>query len=133
VECLLKHGAEVNAVNSADQTPLHIAARRGQTDIVKLLFQHNPNSSLRDRDGITALLAASLNGHQNTVLFIVQHVGYIHDTDGNGNTIAHFAVVNDNYNILSYMTQQNISLYLQNSDGDSPLRQTLREGRNRKL
>ena len=33
VECLLKYGAEVNALNSADQSPLQIAASRGQTKI----------------------------------------------------------------------------------------------------
>jgi ankyrin repeat protein len=60
VEYLLKHGAAVNAMNSANQTPLHIAAGRGQTKIIGLLFQHNANISLPDKDGITALLAASI-------------------------------------------------------------------------
>jgi len=96
VECLLRHGAEVNAVNSADQTPLHIAASRGQTKILELLFQHNANFSLRDKDSITALLAASINGHHDTVRFIVQHGGNVNDTDGKGNTNAHFAAATGN-------------------------------------
>jgi ankyrin repeat protein len=75
VECLLKHDAEVNAVNYSEQTPLHIAAKWGQTKIVELLALHNANFSLRDKDGIMALLAASINRHQETVMFIVQHGG----------------------------------------------------------
>ena len=94
-EYLLKHGAEVNAVNSAEQTPLHFAASRGQTEIVQLLFLNKGNFSLRVKDGITALLAASINGHQDTVRFTVQHGGNIEDTNGKESTIAHFAVENE--------------------------------------
>jgi len=57
VAYILKHGAEVTANYSAGQTPLHIAASRGQSKILELLFLHNANFSLRDEDGITALLA----------------------------------------------------------------------------
>jgi len=106
VECLLRHGAEVNAVNSAEQTSLHIAASRGQTEIVELLFLHNSNFSLRDKDGITALLAWSINGHLDTVRFIVQHGGNINDTDGKGNTIAHLAVANENCDLLITSTKK---------------------------
>ena len=131
VECLLKHGAEVNAVNSDDQSPLHIAASRGHTKIVELLFLHKANFSLRDKNSITALLAASINGHQDTVLFIVQHGGSIKDTDGKGNTIAHFGVANENYGLLNSLSQLNVCLDVQNSDGDTPLLKALREGRDR--
>ena len=63
--------------------------------------------------------------------FIVQHGGNIEDTDGKGNTIAHFAVENENYDILNFLWQRNISLDVQNCDGDTPLLQAVREGRNR--
>ena len=106
VECLLRHGAEVNAMNSDDQMPFHIAASRGQTKIVELLFLHKTDFSLRDKDGIMALLAASINGHQDTVLFIVQNGGNINVTDGKGNTIAHFALANENYYILKFLSKQ---------------------------
>jgi ankyrin repeat protein len=118
---------EINAINSVDQATLHIAASRGQTEIVELLLLHNANFSLRDKDGITALLTASINGHQNTVRFIVQHGGNIEDTDGKGNTIAHFAVGDKNYELLNFLSQENVSLDAQNSDGDTPLLKALRE------
>jgi len=131
VEYLLEHRAKVNAMNSADQTPLHIAACRGQTKVVELLFLHNANFSVRDQDGITALLAASINGHQDTVLFIVQHGGNIEDTDRNGNTIAHFAVTNESHGVLNFLSENHENLLnVQNSDGETPLLQAVREGRN---
>jgi len=61
----------------------------------------------------------------------VQHGGNIEDTDGKGNTIAHFAVENESYDILNFLLQQNISSDVQNSEGDSPLLLAVREGRNR--
>jgi ankyrin len=63
------------------------------------------------------------------VLFIVQHGGNIEDTDRKGNTIAHFAVANENYDILNFLSQWCESLYVQNSDGDTPLLKAMREGR----
>jgi hypothetical protein len=76
---------------------------------------------------ITALLAAPIKGHQDTVRLIVQHGGNIEDADWKGNTIAHFVVANENYDILNFLSQLNISLDVQNSDGDTTLLQAVRE------
>ena len=65
------------------------------------------------------------------MLFIVQHGVNIEDTDGKGNTIAQFAVVNENCDILNFLSQKNVSLEVQNYDGDTTLLQAVREGRYR--
>jgi ankyrin repeat protein len=57
----------------------------------------------------------------------VQHGGNIEDTDGKGNTIAHFAVANENYDILKFLSKQESEVL--NSDGDTPLLKAVREGR----
>jgi ankyrin repeat protein len=44
MEYLLKHAAEVNAINSANQTLIHIVASWGQTKIVELSFKTTPTS-----------------------------------------------------------------------------------------
>jgi len=61
----------------------------------------------------------------------VQHGVNIEDTDGKGNTIAQFAVVNENCDILNFLSQKNVSLEVQNYDGDTTLLQAVREGRYR--
>jgi len=91
-------------MNSDDQMPIHIAASRWQTKLVELLFLHKADYSLWDKDSITALLASSINGHQDTALFIVQHVGNIKVTVVKGNTIVHFAIANEIYDILKFLS-----------------------------
>ena len=39
--------------------------------------------------------------------------------------------MNENYDILNFLSQQNVSLDVQNSDEDTPLLKSVREGRNR--
>jgi ankyrin repeat protein len=85
---------------------------------------------LQNKDGITALLAASINGHQDTVLFIVQHGGNIEDTDGKGKNIAHYAVAKESRDVLKFLSENHANLlHSQNFDGEIPLFQALREGR----
>ena len=55
-ENLLKEGANVNAkTKSGGVTPLHRAAYRGNTSIVKLLLQHRADPTAVDSDGKSAL------------------------------------------------------------------------------
>lgn len=40
IKLLLKNGAEVNRGNKQGETPLYIAGKRGEVDMIKLLFEH---------------------------------------------------------------------------------------------
>ncbi|KAG7389746.1 M-phase phosphoprotein 8 [Phytophthora pseudosyringae] len=52
----LKDGdKEITAEFGHQQTPLHIASRKGHSEVVKLLLQHNAASNLPDEEGNTAL------------------------------------------------------------------------------
>lgn len=52
-----------------DQTPLHIAAAAGNTNIVELLIDKFGGSvRARTRDGSTLLHVAALSGHADTAL-----------------------------------------------------------------
>lgn len=55
-ELLIKHGANVNYVNSSDQnTPLIKAAERGHLDIIKLLLKNGANFRMENCLGRTAV------------------------------------------------------------------------------
>ena len=82
-QILIKHGADVNHVNAAEQTPLHLAASDGKLEIVKvhssdcplsssspcllqLLLEEDANVNVVDKHGDTPLHAAAECGHPKT-------------------------------------------------------------------
>ena len=62
VELCLNHGADMNAVETADaggSTALHIAAAKGSDRIVQLLLEHGAKTDIKDKQGRTALDVAN--------------------------------------------------------------------------
>lgn len=59
VEILISFGANVNATDTDNQTPLHYAASCGYPECVKVLLKYNADVSLVDRDGLDVKAVAS--------------------------------------------------------------------------
>lgn len=55
-EMLLARGATVNVADQHGNTPLHRAASKGNTTLVKLLLSYHANPNARDGTGSTPLL-----------------------------------------------------------------------------
>src|SRR5438270_11696996 len=74
VKDLLGRGAKVNAQNNAKMTPLHIAAKQGEHEIVVLILAYHPNLALRDSRGWTPLTWA-VNAHRDEVAQLLRTAG----------------------------------------------------------
>ena len=61
---LIDAGANVNAQSRNGETPLLLAALRGQIEIVKLLLERGAKVDTADIDGYTPLRTAEVNGHK---------------------------------------------------------------------
>jgi ankyrin repeat protein len=80
IEYLLKRGAkvdslcfwEVGALNSVQATPLWVAARAGNTDVIDLLASKGGNIRYRVRDGGSLFHAAAMSGQVNVIRSLVQ-------------------------------------------------------------
>lgn len=59
VKLLLENGAGLNIADKKGQTPLHVAAQKGQTDYVRLLMQKGAKIDVKDKQDKTALKVAS--------------------------------------------------------------------------
>ncbi|KAK8135245.1 hypothetical protein PG984_003185 [Apiospora sp. TS-2023a] len=89
--------------------PLHSAASRGHTSIVRMLLQHyclvhseqqngssvnnNDACDARDSDGLTPLAHAIAGGHGDTVTLLLSHGAQLADVDGCGHGALHWAVL----------------------------------------
>ena len=51
VEYLISKGANIEAKDNDDQTPLHWASKHGNTNVVKYLVSKGANKTTRDKDG----------------------------------------------------------------------------------
>ena len=61
LELLLKHNADPSAVDKAQLTPMHLAARKGATDLAQLLLDAQCDISMKDSRGKTAYTYAQAN------------------------------------------------------------------------
>lgn len=55
VEILIQNGANVNAVDSMDLSPLHYAVRSGQEVAAEVLIRNGANVNAMDKDFLTPL------------------------------------------------------------------------------
>ena len=86
VESLLAHGADVKAKDKDGMTALHIAAKRGADEIVRLLLAKGANVHTKDRYERTALHYASACCHPKIVRMIVAYDADLNAKDNQGNS-----------------------------------------------
>jgi len=65
LKALLSHGAQINSVNSINETPLHFAARFGKLEVLKILISGGARLDEKSKHTkATPLLAAAERGHE---------------------------------------------------------------------
>ena len=75
VELLIAKGADVNAKDKYDMTPLHPAAGRGHKEVVELLIAKGADVNARDEDGDTPLDWADRRNQTATTALLREHGG----------------------------------------------------------
>jgi len=86
VHALLTAGANVEAHNAVDYTPLLCAAWTGNTKIMKLLLAAGTNLEARNDNGYTPLLSAAFNGKTDAVHMLLSAGVNIEARDNEGCT-----------------------------------------------
>lgn len=69
---LIKHGADLEASSIQDQTPLHIACKHGNVDMVQFLIDSGADLNVQERHGFTPLVIAAMKSENLTFRTITQ-------------------------------------------------------------
>ena len=69
---LLDAGGEVDPIDKAKTTPLHLAAKNGHVDTVEFLMDHDANIRLTDVDGNNALELATMHTKKEVAEAIIE-------------------------------------------------------------
>ena len=84
--------AQVNAnINDEEETPLHVAAREGDTDTVRELLKHGTDVNARNDKGWTSLHLAAREGQIDTARELLKHGADVNARDDKGRATLHIA------------------------------------------
>lgn len=85
-ERLLENGADPSTTDEHSRTPLHFAAAKGYTDMVRLLLSQGANPNAKDTLGNTALHLAACTNHVGVVTQLLRAGTNVRELDNNGRT-----------------------------------------------
>jgi ankyrin repeat protein len=92
VQSLLKNNPDLAFSKDEDSnTPLHLAAQNGHSEIAELLLAHRADVNAGNKDGLTPLHYAAMNGKRDVVELLLAHGADVNGRMLNGLTPLHQA------------------------------------------
>lgn len=73
--------------------PLHIAVQKGHDKIVRTLLQHKADCNVKDSDGVTPLIQATICGHKDIVCMLLSCGAQLDNVDHQLRSALHWAVI----------------------------------------
>ncbi|XP_057668460.1 ankyrin repeat domain-containing protein 50 [Diorhabda carinulata] len=103
------------------QAALHVAARLGQAQVVKVLLEAGANADQADVDGWTPLRAAAWGGHTEVVELLVKHGCSLDSVDAENRTALRAAAWSGHEEIVKILLQNGANVNLTDHEGRTAL------------
>ena len=151
LKCLLENGADINALTNYNSTPLMVASRSCDVNVIKFFLNHGSKNdgralhfaceraaqldimlcligngadvNARGTGDCTPLMTASRSGHVDKINVLINHGANLHLQDDNGDTAMHYAVCSGSSgsNSLMALIAAGASQLMCNKQGLTPL------------
>ena len=124
----IQNGADVNSGDYLDKSDfyplLQACADSKGLWIVRLLIEHGARVDVKDADGTTALMRASLAGHIDVVRLLLDKGAGVGDTDTEGETALHLASRRGHTDIVRLLLENGADVNAADKDGWTPLHES---------
>ncbi len=121
----LNRGIDANTVDPAGQTVLHLAARGGSLDVVKVLAGARADIDRRNGNGETAIMLAALAGHRSVVEFLISKEAQVNQP---GWTALLYAATNGHLEIVKILIENHAYIDSSPENGLTSLMMAVRGG-----
>jgi|GEM_PF-2560460 hypothetical protein len=118
----------VNKACSDNETPLHVAAREGFTDIVIDLLNAGANIDALNDSHESSLLRSTRSGYENTVKILLQRGADPDVADKHAFTPLYVAVSKENQALVQLLLSGNANVNKKSYLGNSPLHKAVQNG-----
>lgn len=118
IEMIIDHGASIDARNSQNETPLHLAVRHDNYRAIMSLLNHGANIELRDINGYTPL---HLGYTDSSVALLIARGANVNAKDNCGSTPLHMAAKCGRVEVLRLLLESGAKLEERDEDGCTPL------------
>ena len=124
--CLIAYGANVNAIDTSRNTPLHYACTNGNQKLVELLLKNNAKADSLNREEKSPMQVALEYGYLAIVFILIEHKcvfphQLLFATNSNGNTLLHIACKQKRIPVVKQLIKRGAFLRVVNEKGKSPI------------
>ena len=129
VEGLLEKGVNPDCKDENGLTPLHIAAKLGRVEVIKVLFVRGADPNSRDRNSATPLHLAAESGQEEAVRLLVELGADVNARDESGRTPLHYAAMAGHFKVAALLLERGADANVsERVRGDTPLHAAVAAG-----
>jgi ankyrin repeat protein len=121
IKQLLSNGANLNATDNDDDTPLQVAAIFCHTEVCKLLIQEHANVNATSNYGSTALHRAAESGHTVVCKLLIEKQANVNATDNDDDTPLQVAAIFGHTEVCKLFIQEHANVNATSNDGFTAL------------
>jgi len=118
---LVSNGAVVDVQNNEGYTPLHLAVIEGDSKMVEYLLNSGARADIKTIDGFTPIHLSTLTNTEILQIIVKESVHYLFSQDEFGDTVVHWAVRENDEQLLKRLFQLGAPFQMYNFDQESPI------------